>query len=170
MNVPWYESQLVGVIVGAVLGFISSFLPRYIDQRRKRGVLRAALSVEIRMIVDHWAARIPVYSEYITTLVNRGPCSIYYASERDPDVVFKSNAGNLGLFPPTVINDLVLFYVMVGDLQSRIRALQDVFKNYNGRTDPALDADFLIGQIERSLGMIKAVIEQGRGALGKLQP
>lgn len=52
MNVPWYESQLVGVIVGAVLGFISSFLPRYIDQRRKRGVLRAALSVE-----DQGAAR-----------------------------------------------------------------------------------------------------------------
>lgn len=52
MNVPWYESQLVGVIVGAVLRFISSFLPRYIDQRRKRGVLRAALSVE-----DQYAAR-----------------------------------------------------------------------------------------------------------------
>lgn len=52
MNVPWYESQLVGVIVDAVLGFISSFLPRYMDQRRKRGVLRAALSVE-----DQCAAR-----------------------------------------------------------------------------------------------------------------
>lgn len=169
MNDPWYESQLVGVVVGAVLGFVSSFLPRYFEERQKRSLLRDALKAEIGAIVEHWRTRIPVYSDYITTLRKRGPCAIYYASERDPDVVFQSNAGNLGLLPPNVVNDLVLFYVKVGDLHSRIRALQDVFQNYNTRTDPTLDTDFLVGAIERALEMMKSIIEQGNAVLSDLR-
>lgn len=157
----WYESQLVGVLVGATLGFLFSYLPQKIERRKDQVSLLIALKAEVGTIVDYWRARKPVYERYVDTLRKKGPCSIYYSNERAPDIVFQNNAGNLILLPDDLLNSIVEYYAKVGLLYSRMKAMQDVFNRYNAKQDPTLDNAFLIASMEQTNEQIELVITDG---------
>ncbi|MBN1378010.1 MAG: hypothetical protein JXA04_02110 [Gammaproteobacteria bacterium] len=169
MITEWYDSQLIGVLVGALLGFLTSFLPLYFEKRKKRIVLVKAICIEVETITRYWETRIPVYANYVDTLRINGPCSIYYAQEREPDLIFRSNAGNLDLLGEGIIEKLAEFHIEVGFLQSRMRALQDVFKNYNAKTDPTLDQKYLLEAIQKTIDVMRKIVSTGEGLSGQLR-
>ena len=149
MNSPWYESQLVGVVVGATLGFLLSFIPNRLVERRKIRVLSRALKAEVDFIVREKAERIPIYENYLRTLESGGPCSIY-SSGRASDRVYQANTASIGILPGDLVTDLVAFYHKVELFQTRIGAIESVLDRYNAGTDPTLDNHFIINTYRTS--------------------
>ena len=168
MNFPWYESQLVGVVVGATLGFLFSFIPNRFVERRKVKVLTRALKAEVDLIVREKAERIPIYENYLNTLASGGPCSIY-SSGRASDSVYQANTGSIGSLPKDIVNDLVTFYHNVEQFQTRIGAIQSVLDNYNKGGDATLDRNFIINTFKKTIGIMEEIVQLGKTLSAKLK-
>jgi len=161
MNSPWYESQLVGVVVGAILGFLLSFIPNRFVERRKVRVLSRALKAEADLIVREKAERIPIYENYLRTLDSGGPCSIY-SSGRASDRVYQANTTSVGSLPGDLVTDLVAFYHKVEQFQIRIGAIESVVDRYNVGTDSNLDSHFIINTFKKTIKIMEEIVELGK--------
>lgn len=161
MNIPWYESQLFGVVVGATLGFLLSFIPNRFIERRKVRVLSRALKAEVDLIVREKAERIPIYDTYLRTLESGGPCSIY-SSGRVSDRVYQANTANIGSLPGDIVTDLVAFYHKVEQFQSRIGAIESVLDRYNAGTDSTLHSDFISNTFKKTIKIMEEIVELGK--------
>ena len=165
MNSPWYESQLIGVVLGAILGFLFSFVPERLVERRKTRILLRALKTEVDLITRDKAERIPIYENYLRTLESGGVCTLY-ASGRTSDSVYRSNTGSIGVLPESIVADLVAFYDKVAQFQARVGAVQSVLDRYNVRADAALDTTFIIQMFEKTITLMEEIVHSGK----KLSP
>ena len=174
MSNPWYESQVIGVLVGAALGFLFAFLAsriqRWIDYQSFRKVLRA----EIQMLIE-------------LTSVHRDNCQrCRTALDQDPvpldDVrsqlntlvlywspyttaVFRNNLDKLLPFGEDTIRRLIHFYAVVDECERRVGLLKDVIPSFDKR-----DLSVLIATLQAAHDILVNAAEQGKKHSDELKP
>jgi len=76
MATNWYESQLAGIFIGSILGFLFAYLPKIIEEKSKRRKLQKALKSEISLIIEQSQKTISVIEEVVKALPRDEPCTI----------------------------------------------------------------------------------------------
>lgn len=137
------------------------------DERRRRKALCNALRAEIDSIVDDRVSRIPIYERYIDTIQAGGPVSIY-ASGRAQDVVYRSNAQQIGSLPGDVVTAVVEFYANVERFRSRVLAIERLLERYGAGADKAVDPQYLVSLFQRTIEIMGATVNQGRTLSARL--
>lgn len=133
MAAAWYNSQILGVVVGAVLGFVLSYVPNKIEKHRDHLSFRKILKKEIGQVTLRMTGQRTTCVKCMDDITDRrlNPQNLMdrmnrmmiYSGEY-PTAIFKSNLDKLIPFPERVAEDLVAFYALVDECQHRMAMLE----------------------------------------------
>jgi hypothetical protein len=119
---PWYESQLVGTIIGAVLGFFMAYIPTAIERRRSRRALLRLMRMEIAAATEQLKEKVEQAKRMVAAAADGKACQIY-TSERQLDEVFTANLANLTSLRPEDSIDLLSFHQVISRYTGLVNAL-----------------------------------------------
>ena len=168
-NTMWYDSNTFAVVVGAVLGFLLSYIPNIIERYRQRRALRRVLFIEVRLVIDYLSTRHETYLRYLNMVSDGGQLGVY-TTDRSLDVVYRANVGEITSLGSKVAKNLVEFYDGVNEFSGRIQALSESLQRYHTRSDTNLDQIFFIKSLEKIVAVIDRTVECGNNLLATEQP
>ena len=123
---PWYESQLAGTVIGAVLGFFLAYVPTAVERYRSRRALIHLLRTEIASSTARLSDKISHARRVHDAALQGRACRIFTSDQR-LDQVFSANLPNLVWIRPEQAAKVFQFYQIVGKCNGLIEALsQDV--------------------------------------------
>jgi hypothetical protein len=156
----WYDSKILAVVVGALLGFALSFIPQRLERRRERRALEHALIAEVERIVAYLADRKATYVRYRGMIAEGGRLGIY-TTDRSFDTVYRANVGKVTVLSKEMVKPLVEFYDSVNEFSGRIRALSSSLEKFNTGADSLTNTSFFIGSLDKLVEVIDRIVEQG---------
>lgn len=118
----WYESQLAGTIIGAVLGFLLAYIPTAVEKRRVRKCLLRLLKIEIAAVTDQLKERVSDFRSVLEAVSKGEACEIFISDGRS-DEIFTANLVNMTMIKPHQAEEIYGFYRIVGKQRSLIKAL-----------------------------------------------
>ena len=133
MPTAWYNSQILGVIVGAVLGFIFSYVPKKIEECHSRRAFRRVLKSELEQVtlrlMHHRNICVNCWNEIANHKLDPSNTMNYmnhwllYTTDY-PTNIFKANVDKLAIFSDDVIKKLFAFYASAEDCRQRMIELE----------------------------------------------
>lgn len=156
----WYESKVFAVVVGAILGFLLSYVPTRVEQYKRRKALERALLIEIERIVIYMKGRRGTYLGYREMIARGGRLGIY-TTDRSLDIVYRANVGSIALVSENMVAEIVGFYAGVNEFLGRIRALSESLRDVHDGSDPMPDQNFFFGSLDRIVSVIDRTIKSG---------
>jgi hypothetical protein len=119
---PWYESQLVGTIIGAGLGFFLAYIPTAIERRRSRRALLSLMRTEIAAATEQLKEKVEQAERMLAAAAEGKACQIF-TSERRLDEVFTANLANLTSIQSQHAVDLLKFHQIISRYTGLVNAL-----------------------------------------------
>jgi hypothetical protein len=157
----WYESEIFGVIVGTLLGFLLSFVPARLELRRERSALEHALMVEVASTLQYLDERRTTYERYRSMLSKGGKLGIY-VTERRLDSVYQANVGRISQLQQRRAGLYVEYYASLNEFSGRVRALSFALDRSNAGTDPLLTPEFFLKSMDKLLAAVERAIAVGK--------
>jgi hypothetical protein len=161
----WYESSLIATVIGTILGFTLAFAPAWVANKRQKHILHTLISEEIKRIVDYCKDRKVVYERYRNLVAEGGALGVYY-SDRNMDLIYSSNRGDLIRLDIDYASKVADFYSHVADFKARALALSDSLKAHHSGEDLLTDKDFFVGSLDKLNETLSAIISKGEKLLG----
>ncbi|WP_289021960.1 hypothetical protein [Desulfobacter postgatei] len=167
MSKPWYEAQIVGVSIGAILGFLLSYVPQKIDEVRLRSKLKKALKADIREIVASAKPALDKITESMEALKKNKKAAIYPANI-GTSIVYEANISNIGILNKDSVETLVEFYSLVEKTKSILFTTSEVLEKFNTKTVTVIDRDFVLQGHTSLIQMYTQIMEDGPLLIKKL--
>jgi hypothetical protein len=120
-------TELVGVVIGGVLGLAGSFIPQWWDKRRARqsaqAICRAYIAGILKM--DEIRHHGELYEKNLADLRSGATQSMMriYGAENNKDEMQSALIGQVGLLSPDVAMDMVIFCNMLDGLRVDLKAM-----------------------------------------------
>lgn len=133
MPTAWYNSQILGVIVGAVLGFLFSYVPRKLEEYRSQCAFRRVLKSELEQatlrLMHHRNICRKCWDQIANRRLHPDNTMNYIKNEwlyttDYPTNIFKANVDKLVIFSDNMIKDLFIFYAKIEDCKKRVTELE----------------------------------------------
>jgi hypothetical protein len=158
--------NLVGVVVGGLIGLAGSFIPHWYEKRRARLSARAFARAYISGILKLEEIRKhgSLYQQNIESLKADSSGSlmkIFGAEELSDTEIQKSITAQLGFIEPGIAADLVMFGNMLAGLRIDLKAMT------LGQMD-SLTASQKIGILQRDLDLWNDTLRLGRDLVQRL--
>jgi uncharacterized membrane protein YgaE (UPF0421/DUF939 family) len=122
----WYNSPLIGVVVGAVLGFVFSFLPTWIRRKKHQRALLQILKAELRDMLAYRRAKVAELTEYLESDCDTGKLkNLRFNRERDADISFLRNAHLYSFLTEQDLTDLTRIFHRMGSVNGVLNMLAE---------------------------------------------
>jgi hypothetical protein len=120
----WYNAPLIGVVVGAVLGFVFSFLPAWIRRRKHQRALLQILKTELREMLAYRRTKVAELTKYVESDCDAEELkNLRFNRERDADISFLRNAHSYNFLTEQDLTDLTRIFHRMGHVNGALNML-----------------------------------------------
>lgn len=122
----WYETQIIGVAVGGLLGFGANFLLKYFDKKKLKESLEAGIKSEVKFlkhVADRGVVDFTLYKDEI--IKNRKVKTLYEYTGDFTFYFLDKNLDKIGILGEDLLTPLIELRQMVTTLSAGLRITRD---------------------------------------------
>ncbi len=160
----WYNSQLLGVIVGGFIGGFGRIIYEFVNNRRLKRNLSKGIKCEIKVLVDWVNSGIEQYEGYFKQIKDNGRIKTLYKSTGVLSLSFlDNNIEKIGILDESILVPIIEIKGILDILEDNLNLLHETAnKDFEGDES---SITIVMRQLRMAIATFKKLLELGEEVL-----